>query len=482
MKKNNKYIDLFCGSGGLSLGFENAGFKLLYSSDVDKNCLETFRHNFKKINSKFNNNSVIHADIQQLYKYLGTKRIYKKNIGIKTIKTGKEISLLSQKQFMTKEQIEILQSIDNLDLLCGGPPCQGFSMIGRAKHGTIQDRAEGFINDSRNNLFKFFLKFAEKYQPKIILMENVKGLASAANYRDLITENIRKTPPGYLVESQVLNAKNFGIPQNRERLFFIGVRKNIYQKHKISPQNIFADILDKKNTFKLSNLSDIIHDLPQIKNNPKPFNYKNKDEISFNHKETFGMNTSDLHYSKLVNINNDYVKKINTFKGKTYNPKKLYNHKSRYHNIRDKYIYMNLSEGKYLNHPENFIALNGDGVNFSGIDYIKKIDEKGNKILSGFSDKYFKLDSNSVSKTIIAHLETDGNSYVHPPINKNKNKLDFARSITPREAARIQSFPDWYYFKGSLRNQFCQIGNAVPPLLAFEIGSVLKKYLEKIDE
>ena len=86
-----------------------------------------------------------------------------------------------------------------------------------------------------------------------------------------------------------------------------------------------------------------------------------------------------------------------------------------------------------------------------------------------------------MSKTIIAHLETDGNSYVHPPIKKNRNKLDYARSITPREAARIQSFPDWYFFKGSLRNQFRQIGNAVPPQLAFEIGKIIKNHLNKID-
>ena len=138
---------------------------------------------------------------------------------------------------------------------------------------------------------------------------------------------------------------------------------------------------------------------------------------------------------------------------------------------------MNLNEGKYLDHPDNFIALNGDKKNFNGVDYIKKTDIKGNKIPTGFSDKYFKLNSKSVSKTIIAHLETDGNSYVHPPLEKNKKNLDYARSITPREAARIQSFPDWYFFEGSLRNQYRQIGNAVPPLLGYQIGKIIKKHL-----
>ena len=111
-----------------------------------------------------------------------------------------------------------------------------------------------------------------------------------------------------------------------------------------------------------------------------------------------------------------------------------------------------------MNHPSNIAAL-------------KKIN-KGTPF-TGFLDKYFKLNQNHISKTIIAHLETDGNSYVHPSQN---------RSITPREAARIQSFPDWYFFTGSLRNQFKQIGNAVPPLLASVIAKEFIKILTKINK
>tara|TARA_B100000945_G_scaffold234798_1_gene190943 strand:+ start:2000 stop:3436 length:1437 start_codon:yes stop_codon:yes gene_type:complete len=474
----NNYIDLFCGAGGLSLGLGAAGFKLSYASDIDLKSILTFKKNLHMIHPKMNDDMIIQGDIQELYKYLGTKRIYKKTIGIKTIKTEKEKTLLNQVQNISGKQITKLKSIKNLDLLCGGPPCQGFSMIGRAKHGTAQERAEGFINDTRNNLFKYFLKFAEKYQPKIILIENVKGLTSASNYRNLINENIIKTKPSYIVESHILNAKDFGVPQNRERLFFIGVRSDIYKKYNISPQKIFIDLLQSKNKISSVNISKAIYDLPQIMSNPKPKNYDIKDEISFNKKKSFGMNISDLAYNRIVNKSNSYIDTINSLCSSS-SPKYLYNHKSRYHNKRDKYIYMNLIEGKYLNHPDNFIALNGDGKNFNGIDYIKKVDQNKNKIASSFSDKYFKLNSQSVSKTIIAHLETDGNSYVHPPIEKNKNNLDYARSITPREAARIQSFPDWYFFEGSLRNQYRQIGNAVPPLLAYQIGKIIKKHLRK---
>ena len=90
MQKNNKYIDLFCGAGGLSLGLEAAGLRLLFSSDVDRNCTETFKHNFKLIDSTFNSECIISGDIQELYKYLGTSRIYNKKIGRVTIKINKE--------------------------------------------------------------------------------------------------------------------------------------------------------------------------------------------------------------------------------------------------------------------------------------------------------------------------------------------------------------------------------------------------------
>jgi len=155
---------------------------------------------------------------------------------------------------------------------------------------------------------------------------------------------------------------------------------------------------------------------------------------------------------------------INSYKGKVKTPEYLFNHKSRYHNERDLFIYKNLIAGKYLNDPVNEKAL-------SKVTYGVVTDENGNKKVKGFGDKYFKLDPESVSKTIIAHLETDGNSYVHPG--------EYPRSITPREAARIQSFPDWYFFTGSTRNQLKQIGNAVPPVLSGVFAEKFRLILDK---
>ena len=469
------YIDLFAGAGGLSLGLSNAGFNLLFANDFNSSCIKTFKSNLNIAHSKTNSNCIIEGDITELYKALNTTRIYNKKIGIRTVTTNKELYAKQRSSILTSEDFRIVKSIKNLDLLCGGPPCQGFSLIVKSKKGTKEERSNGFINDTRNYLFNYFLKFAKSYKPKIILIENVKGLESSLDFKDLIATSIEKL--GYKVASNIIKSHEFGIPQIRNRLFFIGVRKDL----KISPTKIFTDefMLSKK----FVNLQEAIYDLPQIKVNPKPNNYKKSNELPFANKNSFGMNVSSTPYKKLLKNQNYYVKKINTYKNKYIESDFLYNHKSRYHNLRDKHIFMNLKEGLYLNHPDNFIALNGnnkkmeDGSYFNGIDYIKDKDSNGNKIASNFADKYFKLNANSKSKTIIAHLETDGNSYVHTPINKNKNNLNYARSITPREAARIQSFPDWYKFEGTLRNQYAQIGNAVPPLLAYYIGKTIIKHL-----
>ena len=118
--------------------------------------------------------------------------------------------------------------------------------MGRAKKGTQSLRSFGFVDDPRNLLFKYFLKFVTQFNPKIVLIENVKGLTSASNYRDLIELSLSDTGGGYYVSSEILNARKFGIPQNRERIFFIGVRKDIGKKYKIKPAHIFDNI--KKNS------------------------------------------------------------------------------------------------------------------------------------------------------------------------------------------------------------------------------------------
>ena len=464
--KNYTYIDLFAGAGGLSLGFGNAGMELEIANDIAKEALMTFKHNLNHTHPNLNSDRIIHGDIMELYEHLGTSKVKNKILGHLTVETDREKRLrMTAPNVRNDDDIKgILSEITSIDVLAGGPPCQGFSMIGRSKKASQEERMQGFVDDPRNQLFQYFLKFAEKLNPKIVLIENVKGLGSASSYRDLIEESLRKTGKGYDVSSEVFNAKDFGLAQHRERIFFIGVRKDLLKKDKkLSSKYLMSEMNSKKEKGPI--LWDVIKDLPQIKANPKPSNYSKESEISFKSKSCFGMDVSDLKYSELTS-GTEYSKRINTYRTLELKTNNLYNHKSRYHNERDLFIYKNLVAGKYLNDPSNKKAL-------SKVTYGVTTDEKGNKTVKGFGDKYFKLNPDSVSKTIIAHLETDGNSYVHPGKTP--------RSITPREAARIQSFPDWYRFMGSTRNQLKQIGNAVPPLLAFKIATVIKDALDNLN-
>ena len=470
-KQQYSYIDLFAGAGGLSIGFGNHGFHLELANDIAEPALETLKYNLNNTHPSTPSDRVILGDIKELYEHLGTGDVDYEMQGHMVVETNKEVELRKKAPSLKDNNSvrEILSTINHIDVLAGGPPCQGFSMIGRAKKATLEERTKGFIDDPRNQLFKYYLKFAEKLSPKLVLIENVKGLASASGYRDLIENSLSKTGKfGYVTASKILNAKDFGLAQNRERIFFIGLRKDISDKHNISAEDIFTDIInDKRDPLKLK---DVIFDLPVINANPKPNNYKENAEYSFANPDCFGKNISDIPYSKLITKNGKsakYRNLINTYNNIKIKPKHLYNHKSRYHNERDRFIYKNLVAGKYLNDPVNKTAL-------SRVTYGVIIDENGEKKVKGFGDKYFKLDPNSISKTIIAHLETDGNSYVHPG--------EFPRSITPREAARIQSFPDWYFFKGNTRNQLKQIGNAVPPILAGVFAKTFKKTLDTLYE
>ena len=378
-KKKFTFIDLFCGAGGLSYSFKLRGHKLKLALDNDRNSIETLKYNFKKEKEDI----FINEDIYEF---------------IKKSKSNKYIN--------------------NIDLIMGGPPCQGFSTANR----------QNVLNDPRNKLYLTFLKVIEIIKPKFVLIENVNGIKKIS--KEIIN---RLSNIGYHADFKTLQSSEFGIPQNRKRVFFFGVKKSNKSLKKI---NNFFDYLENiKSKQKKYNLKDALFNLRPVK------------------AKTVKNDTKNENFESGFNIEKSNLKKVNSYINKINNNKKfnfVYNHKARFNNERDIKIFGLLPQG-------------GDSTHQS----IKKI--MPYKRRDGiFKDKYFKLQSNKICKTITSHMKFDCNMYIHPTQ---------ARGLTPREAARVQSFPDDYFFTGTLSQCYSQIGNAVPPLLSNFLCQGIEKIL-----
>ncbi len=373
--KSLKMVDLFCGAGGLSLGFTQEGFVTVLANDIEPCCIDTYAHNHPEIPQS----RIVQGDIRTVVENLG----------------------------------EYLRDY-SVDIVVGGPPCQGFSMANRQR----------LIDDPRNHLYKSFVDVVNIVKPTFFVMENVKGMLSVASQ---VVEDFQRI--GYQVSYQVLNAKDFGVPQNRERLIYIGNCIGI------DNANVFSDLKTKANTIPNHVLDDALFGLKPLKASRK----KNSTEFEDD-------NSGSVIARDLQKAFNEYIDLIN--QGRRSNI--VLNHKARYNNDRDIEIFGRLNPGDRSDDPK--IA---DIMPYS----------RRNDI---FKDKYFKLEGDKVCKTITAHMKFDCNMYIHPTQ---------ARGLTPREAARVQSFPDDYFFRGAYTKTYMQIGNSVPPLLSRSIASVVKCYI-----
>jgi len=370
------FVDLFAGCGGLSHGLSVAGFTPLLINEIDEAAALTH---------------YLNATVRPENYFVGDVRNLK----------------------ATTFDIEQLKGVD---LVCGGPPCQGFSTANRQR----------LIDDPRNKLYTQFIRIVGIARPKVILIENVRGMASRAAE---IVEDIRRSAgPEYKAEYAYLDAYDYGAPQRRVRFFLIATRLSV------SPVDIFAGISDKHDRF---TLGDALMALPRItpKTEPRRSVFESK---------AHGYRIA----SKQEAMKNKYLTSLN--KGEEV--EWVLNHMCRYNNPRDIQIFERLPQGGDSQHPS--IA--------SIMPYKRR-----NHI---FKDKYYKLREDSPCKTITSHMRLDCNMYIHP---------NQARGLTAREAARIQTFPDDYYFMGRPNSWYTQIGNAVPVSMAAAIGRSIAKCLKK---
>ncbi len=369
-----KMIDLFCGAGGLSLGFTQAGYITSLANDIEPCCIDTYSHNHPEVPRKH----IVLGDINDVV-----------------------------------TNIKALMRFKNTDVLIGGPPCQGFSMANRQR----------LIDDPRNHLYKSYIEVLKLTQPKFFVMENVKGMLSASNQ---VIEDFKNVK--YTVTARVLNAKDFGVPQNRERLIFIGNRIGY------DNDRIFDKINELCSKIPKYTLADALYGLRPL----SASRIKNSTSI-----ET---DKSGRTIDVAMDVVNEYINTINQNKHISI----VFNHKARYNNDRDIEIFGRLNPG--------------DKSDDSKIADIMPYSRRNNI----FKDKYFKLEPDKVCKTITAHMKFDCNMYIHPYQ---------ARGLTPREAARVQSYPDDYFFRGAYTKTYMQIGNSVPPMLGRIIAQAIKEVL-----
>jgi DNA (cytosine-5)-methyltransferase 1 len=330
------------------------------------------------------------------------------------------------------DKIEKVIKNSKVDVLVGGPPCQSFSTVGRA-----QD-PNSMKDDPRNYLFQNYLNILEKYMPKVFVFENVSGLLSAKPNGKLIFPQIIKEMSKYYdvcdeKETILLNSVNYGVPQVRKRVIIIGTRKDLKFKAKDVYKNIeithYSPEMKKKGNTnglqKFVTVKDAISDLPKL------FPGEGSIEIDFKPKKL-----------------NSYLEKI-----RETNFSKLFNHEARKHNDDDRARYHLLSKNEWQ---------------------LKHLAEVRPELVhhdpKHFGNRYTVQKNNLPGTTVVAHLYKDGNLFIHPDHNQE-------RTFTVREAARIQSFPDDFIFMGSKTNQYKQVGNAVPPLMAQQIAKAIKKYL-----
>lgn len=311
------------------------------------------------------------------------------------------------------KQIDQLLYRKKVDVIIGGPPCQAYSLVGRSRD------PKGMKWDKRNFLFRYYGQFLQRYQPKYFVFENVLGLLTAGNAKYL-TEMLQLfSSLGYSTDYKVLNAEDYGVLQKRRRVIIIGKRGN--------RKFTFPELSRSDYTGQVK--GDLLYDLPHL---------------------TPGQ---EMHIAKYDKPVNKYLQLSQIRNGVDF----VTQHITRQHNERDLEIY-GIAIDKWLNSKQR--------LKYSELP--QRLRTHNNT--EAFLDRYKVIDPTGHSHTVVAHIAKDGHYYIYPDPKQ-------VRSISVREAARLQSFPDDYFFEGGRTAAFKQIGNAVPPLMATEIAKAVKRLL-----
>jgi DNA (cytosine-5)-methyltransferase 1 len=406
------FIDLFAGAGGLSEGFIRHGFEPVAHIEMDANASQTLKtraayHYLNKsgklkIYHGYLTNEITRDELYETVDPMVLSKVMNREISNETI----------DEIFQTIDESLRVQGTVEIDVLIGGPPCQAYSLVGRARDPYKKE------HDPRNYLYQQYVKFLEKYKPKLFVFENVPGILTAGKGK--LFEDVQKImdEAGYNIEARILDASNFGVLQRRRRVILIGWIKGSdlsYPEFEAHNHNYLV--------------SDLLGDMPPL----------------------YPGETKDFLY---INKQSEYLEK---YKIRTSNDI-LVQHISRIHNAHDREIYK-LAIDKWDKEKKRLKYTD-----------VPEEDRTHNNITS-FLDR-FKVVAGDIghSHTVVAHIAKDGHHYIHPDIEQ-------LRSLSVREAARLQSFPDNFFFEGPRTSIFTQIGNAVPPLMAESIAKRLEQMM-----
>lgn len=411
-------VDLFAGAGGLSEGFIRAGFDMIAHVEMDVASCFTLKtrmaYHWLRSQKKL-----------EIYKRYLMREITRAQLYESVPKCVLNSVINSEIGPNTInsvfDQINQLLGNHELDILIGGPPCQAYSLVGRSR-----DKCR-MRSDKRNYLFRYYSEFLKFYSPKYFVFENVIGLLSAKDldgnlYLHLMKQAFREI--GYSVHHKTLLASDYGVPQNRKRVIIIGCKDK--------QEGFYPEL----RTQSLScNISELFSDLPNLK----------AGEGNITSEYNIGTsNLSHLRKTGIVTKNKDLP---------------LTFHIARPHQARDLEVYKRVVNA--WNETKSRINYN---------DLPESLKTHNNR--HSFTDRFKVVAGNqSASHTVVAHISKDGHYYIHPDVNQN-------RSLTPREAARLQTFPDDYFFESASEKPgrtapYKQIGNAVPVLLAQRIAETL---------
>ena len=392
-----KCIDLFCGAGGLTEGFRQAGFETLFANDIDANALETFALNHPTTPL------IYHGAVEQIQ-----PRKILRSLGLRK---------------------------GELDVLVGGPPCQGFSI-------NAPDRA---LDDPRNHLFRYYIQFVDALRPKAIVMENVPGLVSMGNWAFLRTISRALSKLGYDVEAKILYAAHYGVPQERWRLVIMGSRVGPVQfpspthfapgrpnfaggrtmtfRHALRNDSNGSDLLP------FTTVAEAISDLPRLEpgqgSEKQPY-LSNQKPSTYARELRRGSKVISNHFApRIAKVNRERVKFVPP-------------------------------GGSWRDIPFELLP--------KGMQRARRSDH---------TKRYGRLTANGLSGTIMTKCDPHWGAVFLP---------DQDRTLSVREAARLQSFPDHYAFRGPRVSQYTQVGNAVPPLLARAIALEVFALLSSLNE